>query len=622
MSTLRSRSALAALVTALSLPAVSWAGIAGVSTEPAINGCNYFSIDDAIQHAPSGSTIYVLPGTYVENWGAISLKDLTLEVAPTGSLTCREAGKGRVTVDAGSQARLATVAGGSLTLRSFDIVNGDSAAGGGQLYMYFSNLTLDDSTMTGGNADENGGNVKAYNSTVTLENGSALRDGHGDNGGCLYLNASPGLTSRVTLHDTSIIEGCEAYGGSGNGGGVYLSDYSTMSMHDDSAVEDNLAIDGNGGGVYVAPTSSLELDGNARVSLNKADDDGGGVYVDAGSLTLGSLQSAIRFNDADGSGGGVYSRHGVLSLDVGEIRNNQAVGSGGGLMIVGDADPVGGVSISYNDAGLKGGGVHVIFGSATFDGTLITGNEAPSGGGLGAYYASIVTTGAELSYNTAELGGGVYLDFGGSITMAGGDISHNTATTRGGGLYAGPLTTAFLDAEAAVDDNSTVGSGGGVLCEDCDLSITGASTITNNTAGDGVVPPVAPPVDCTLCGGGVAVDGDGATAYINHDAVLDGNRAKFGGAIWVRVGEVSLGDVRITHNRAAPWHGGGVYVDNFADVSACGTYWGVPGTDDNAPDDVKIHNGGTYSVPGVRHMDCSQATGVCVPKPPCVLVGP
>jgi predicted outer membrane repeat protein len=249
--------ALAALVAgAMSATAVD-AATANVVFCPRLH-CSASRIQDAINSAPSGSTIAVGAGTY--------LGDITI--------------------------------GKSVTLQAYGPVTIDgqnSASNPGSVVVNISSATMNAFTITGGYANTNaywGGGIANYG-TLTVRNSVITgNNGAGDEGGGIFNSG------QLIVGDTTITGNT-----SQDGGGI--GNYGTLVMRG-SRVTGNSAVH-NGGGLNNAYGSGAMISGTVFSGNSSEDQYGGGIYNDQSTLTVdGSV--IVRNSAVDG--GGIYNTPG------------------------------------------------------------------------------------------------------------------------------------------------------------------------------------------------------------------------------------------------------------------------------------------------------------------------
>jgi hypothetical protein len=207
----------------------------------------------------------------------------------------------------------------------------------------------------------------------------------------------------------------------------------------DVVVRDNVA-GFKGGGIHNSGT--LTLEGNSRVTGNRARVAGGGIRTTGpGAVTLRDV-SVITDNRAR-NGGGISNHRGrVILQDSSRVGGNTARLAGGGVINAGSLVLKGSSRISGNTA-LDGGGVAegAIWDTAVtlYENSSIIDNDAGRlGGGLfvdcdGTAY---VYGHSRISGNDAgEYGGGVDICLANRLTMREfGTIAENTAGVGGGGV--------------------------------------------------------------------------------------------------------------------------------------------------------------------------------------------
>lgn len=230
------------------------------------SGCQFATVQAAIDALPSGSTIRLCAGTYPRpgdaNVASIVGKELTLLGAGAG-LTILDGGgvsSGHSVVFADQTASVLqdlTVTG---ALDTTGIFLGAVAT-----------LTLADVTVRDNDNDENGGGITNHGGTVILDAGASVRDNHAVLGGGIFSSVGA-----VTLKAGASVSGNEAVvsgGGINNAGG-------TVTLHDGASVSGNVA-GTTGGGI-------LDINGN--------------VTLDSGSLVCGNTPNqCIGFDDPNGA---------------------------------------------------------------------------------------------------------------------------------------------------------------------------------------------------------------------------------------------------------------------------------------------------------------------------------
>ena len=340
---------------------------------------------------------------------------------------------------------------------------------------------------------------------------------------------------------------------------VYLTGNATISSH--------LTVDGK--------TLYLCLNGKTLSSSGKAK-----IQVkNGGRLVLCDCQGGGTFKGATQSvwgGACVYLYTSRLDMFGGKLTGGKVTGKGGGGAIALDdhqcAFNMYGGEISGNDGNKAGGAIFRTFGSGvnqpggTFNmyGGTIKDNKAQNGGAFYSVTAGTVNlAGGTISGNQSTSttnndytgGGAIYMRGGGTLTISGTQITGNSAKKDGGAIFTG-CGNVTISGSASISNN-TAGRRGGAICLysdtglDAKLSMTGG-TISGNSA--------------TNDGGGVYV-GKKCTLTLGGSAAFTGNKAKWGGAIYLTDNSsMTMTSGTLTQNNASE-QGGGVF--SYSDSSNC-----------------------------------------------------
>jgi predicted outer membrane repeat protein len=286
-----------------------------------------------------------------------------------------------------------------------------------------------------------GGGLRLFGGRATFSN-SNIRSNSAPVGGGVYGSLETAFAPALNLPSSADVYGNQALTGSGLGGGVYMKQGS-VTMTDCSDVYSNSAVEGgglyllgstlmvsgacsevdsntstgNGGGIYAIQASTVTIEDQVEVLYNNAgtggSGSGGGAYLDASSLY--SLRSNVYYDTAHDYGGGIYATNGsTVAMELGgftclgprcsQLSHNTATGAyGGGLYASGGSVQLSNVFVENNVA-LLGGGIYAVTSATVYAyNSLIARNNATSSAGDGVRLnsATMTASGVTLAYNDA-----------------------------------------------------------------------------------------------------------------------------------------------------------------------------------------------------------------------------
>jgi len=284
--------------------------------------------------------------------------------------------------------------------------------------------------------------------------------------------------------DKAVLDGFTVTNGTGHthsassraGGGIYC-------LGAGPSLINNIIINNKsdlGGGIYYVDTSYRELEiSNCYIAGNKAVIYGGGIYCAGGGSIL---NCTIKNNSCEGFGGGVRISVGLLT-DKLLFQNN----------IVQD-------NIAMSKGAGKGGGIDVTGSGVLIENNIISGNIAGEGAGIKGSDAKIINNiicnNIAAHFGGFGNGGGI-LTFGYNTEITNNIIINNIALIVGGGIYWGVYS-------GKINNN--------IICY--------------NKASGSPIP------QCTMYGGGIAIDQPTAGETIISNCVIANNEAdEYGGGI-------------------------------------------------------------------------------------------
>lgn len=243
-------------------------------------GCEFRSIQDAIDTLAPGATIRICPGTFGERLAIGS--DVTL--AGVGS---EESG---TTIDGLRGGTTLAIAGAKVTLERLRIVGGANlGAAGGGIRLQGGDVTLTECTVSG-NSAEDGAGISVADGKLTLQESRVTGNrSTGSGGGIAAEKGSLGIRKSVVTGNEAAI----------NGGGIAIEQCATTFFT--STVSGNEA-GARGGGVYVDGGATSLFEGT-RIERNRAAIEGGGIMRLAGAISL--FDSTVAGNAPDNCAGNV-----------------------------------------------------------------------------------------------------------------------------------------------------------------------------------------------------------------------------------------------------------------------------------------------------------------------------
>jgi hypothetical protein len=324
--------------------------------------------------------------------------------------------------------------------------SGESGSGGGILNNGGA-LTVTDSEVSGNAANRAGGGIEDGGGTVTLTNATVdantIGTANPGNGGGLHSGGGDVTISGGQFMNNTAVEG----GGLWTNGTIIVQD--SLTVADNEATGD--AANQGGGGLYVHVGGSATLD-SASVEGNVASGEsgsGGGILVsDNSTVTL--LGGAINDNMANRAGGGLEvadsdTTDGPASITLMRVTvrgdstsmEDANPGNGGGIHIGGAGEATISRSTFSANYAEEGGGLWAS-GSSTLDvsGSTVSGNRAGgnTGGGGGVYDnggATITITSSTVARNSALSEGGGLRSTGGSFAFGNTIVADNNSGREG-----------------------------------------------------------------------------------------------------------------------------------------------------------------------------------------------
>ena len=401
-------------------------------------------------------------------------------------------------------------------------------------------------TMQGNHAGTAGGGFSiGAGSSVIIENGAQIIQNEcvtGGGGGRVESSNTQKSTFAMTGGRVGENHTTEE-GTAPAGGGLMFGDYAAISLGGAAQIDQN-ETSGYGGGFSAGTNSVLTMEGSCMLRDNHAYS-GGGLYMGAAAAATMS-GGMLSGNRAEGHGGGGYAASGAFVINNGEVSGNSAAsGRGGGLYGGGTVELNGGV-VKDNTSYDSGGGLYAAV-LRLREGCSVTGNQQTSPnysyGGGACVTSALEMTGGEVSGNSACNGGGLCCTGNSArcTVISGGRIVGNTARSDGGGMFCNQIEMTGGE----ISGNTAKAAGGGVRV--CAGSITGGKITANQGAS----------------GGGIGKPGTNTELRIGGEMRIADNTAKNGGGVLISDGTVVMEGGIVTGNHATSY-GGGIYIGSFS----------------------------------------------------------
>jgi uncharacterized repeat protein (TIGR01451 family) len=412
----------------------------GVITVCLSGGCDYTSIQAAVDAADDGDVIKVAAGTYmdVNDYGGLAQvvyvsKTVTIRGGYTTAFTEPPNPEANpTTLDAEGQGRVLYIMGNiSPTIEGLRITGGDAAGlgggpgggdAGGGVCLDHSAAMLISNTVTGNSAYEGGG-LYLGTSNATLVNNTVTANwtvGWGGGGGGLYLHHSDATLSNNTVSANVTANDCV-------GGGLYLQE--SAATLDGNVVSDNRANIG-AGGLYLY-RSDATLSGNV-VASNSTYFCGGGLYLEESDAMVSG--NTVIANETSNCGGGVYLEGSEATLSGNVIVANHAGDDGGGLELSDSDALLTSNVIADNRADVAGSGLYIAGSCPRLLHTTIARNSG--GDGSGVYVTDLTPWGGPTTYSTVALSNTILVSQAIGVVVTGDNAAALEATLWGSGAWA------------------------------------------------------------------------------------------------------------------------------------------------------------------------------------------
>eukprot|EP00752_Nemacystus_decipiens_P012586 g11146.t1 len=413
-------------------------------------------------------------GSFEVEWRGHITVDEPIYVVGGTVLSLTGAEPGAV-IDGNGSTRLFTVVNATLHVSGINITSGASVVGGG-IAAFRGALTLNRTNLTGNRAALEGGGVyMSDGSSLSCADVSFVDNNAGMDGGAVYVTGHSLVSCGGSWLNNAAAR---------DGGAVSVSDRSTVLWGEDAIFAHNTA--GIDGGAIFSINASLSWSGATTFANNTAGVNGGATAIFTGSSASWNATTSFDSNSCGGSGGGVlvFDRSAVAwSASTTFIRNEAAFS---GAVHVADNSDVSWTGDAKSEA--------------SFDGNVAIGDpdefESGFGGALVLELSSSVSWHRDLDFssNSAEsVAGALYasqstIHWSGNTTR----FAENTAGLSGGALFIWNGSLVDWEGDTTFASNEAGTDGGAVASPGFDsaynfvsstLVVNGSTAFVNNTSG-------------------------------------------------------------------------------------------------------------------------------------------
>lgn len=388
------------------------------------SGCNYTTVQAAINAAAPGDTISILNAVHTE-----ANINVTKNLAIQGQGTTIV--QAAVTPNAANSRVFTIAVGTTVTLRNLTVRHGYPTGNGGGIWnrgnLYLTNVTVRDNATRGYPTSLPGDGGGIFNTGTLMLTDSSVRNnttgseyqggGVGGEGG--------GIANQGTLTlNNSYVRDNQTGAGSigGPGGGIYNTGSCTING---GGVLGNVTgayyIGGSGGGIWNIGSLFIQnasISDNATGGGSGASHHGGGLYlasvatIENSTISNNTTGNGAQPGATTGSGGGIFVE-GTLTLRNSTISGNRTGSSSGGVSGGGGGIAINAsgtlhlvnTTIANNQTGSaanpgSGGGVEAV-GAVDLANTILAGNVVPVGGSGPDCSGTIVSGGYNLLQTTS-----------------------------------------------------------------------------------------------------------------------------------------------------------------------------------------------------------------------------
>jgi len=327
---------------------------------------DYVKVNDAVQAAPSGATVYISPGVYdltTQDFPIVLKDGVSIEGSGYAQTFLDSGGTGAPIMLAQNITTTGTIVT-DLTIQNCDV----SATGGGAVFV------LDCTAV--------------YFYDVRFLNNK------GTTGAGMYVTNS-----------ALYVQECRFEGNEGTrGGGVYVESAASAPLFVRNTFINNYASQ-SGGGFYISQASGTGIYYNT-FTKNRADVSGGGIAISNGSPEF--FENVLEQNQAP-NGGGLALNIASPPIQGNRFVKNQA-DEGGGIFSTGGATEIYGNSFSYNRASVLGAAYSTQSSTDKFLNNMVhhNFNQTGTGAATAVTNSNVDFIQNTIAYNQSDAGLGLF----------------------------------------------------------------------------------------------------------------------------------------------------------------------------------------------------------------------
>jgi hypothetical protein len=298
----------------------------------------FTNIQEAIDYAPTGSTVRILAGTYPGGWTT-----RTRPITITGSIGSHGYPTTIIDGDGTAGPVIQVVEHGSspVTFRNLEIRNGSTKSGGAGMLVTDASPTIINCTFRQNHTQNFGGGIFFTDNSSGILQGCRFIENSASPGGAVYISG----TSNVTSNYCDFVENS---GGSG-GGAIYVANGGSLDCQNSKFVSNSVLPQFQGGAILITTGANTGLSGS--FFCGNTPDQISGSYSDNGGNTLepGCISNVIVTVSTDGTADfdniqdaiGAVGDGSTIQIAAGDYAEELNT-LGKAIRLVGSTDPCGG----------------------------------------------------------------------------------------------------------------------------------------------------------------------------------------------------------------------------------------------------------------------------------------